>query len=296
MSEALAPSDERIHPAGEGTLWNDSMYFNCHDAERQIGIVTRIGILPNQGQANVLLFAVHRGDLAGLHVRLEDRPAGDWDDLTVSGVRYRVLEPFSRCEITSEVPGIGCQLEVIPFTPPVAYHGVHGNVTDAYGVATGHYEQSCRVTGWTELSGERKEIDGFGQRDHSWGIRDWAGVDWWYWVSPIFGEDLSLNIFKAAGGGTTSVGGMLWTDKKASQISSADIEVDLDSDGRQQRAHIRGKDADGRYIELEGERVAIVSLPVGASVIDEAFFRFTMSGRTGYGVFEYLHTKADSLG
>lgn len=294
MSEALAPSDERIHPAGEGTLWNDSMYFNCHDAERQIGIVTRIGILPNQGQANVLLFAVRRGDLAGLHVRLEDRPAGDWDDLTVSGVRYEVIDPFKGCKITADVGEMKTELEVRPFTPPVAYRGVHGNVTDAYGVATGHYEQSCRLTGWIELNGERHEIDGLGQRDHSWGIRDWAGVDWWYWVSPIFGEDLSLNIFKAAGGGTASVGGMLWMDERATSIVSAELEVDVDAGGRQERARISAKDTDGRAVGLEGERTAIVSLPIGENVVDEAFFRFSMSGRTGYGVLEYLHSRPNS--
>lgn len=290
----LNDSDERVHAAGEGALWNDSLYFNCYDPDRKIGIVTRIGILPNQDQANVLLFAVKGGDPAGLHVRLEPRPEADWDDLTVGGVRYRILEPFARCKISAETPEIKAELEVAPFTPPVAYHDVHGNVTDAYGVATGHYEQSCRVKGRIDLNGDRHEVDALGQRDHSWGIRDWSGVDWWFWVSPIFGEDLSLNIFKAKGGGTTTVGGMLWMEGRPTSITSAEIDVDVDSEGRQERARVGGKDSEGRTIELEGERIAIVSLPVGSSVVDEAFFRFSMNDRIGYGVFEYLHPRADS--
>lgn len=296
MTEDLSSSDERIHPAGEGALWNDSMYFNCYDPTAEIGIVTRIGILPNQGQANALFFAVKNGDLAGLHVRSEDHSAGDWDDLSVAGVRYRVVEPFARCRIMSDAPGLNAEIEVIPFTPPVAYHGAHGNVTDAYGVATGHYEQSCRIEGWIELNGDKHQVEGFGQRDHSWGIRDWAGVDWWYWVSPIFGEDFSLNVFKARGGGTTSEGGMLWLDGRVSRVVSADVELDIDSDGRQQRARLSGKDTDGRAFEVQGDRVALVTLPVGQAVVDEAFFRFVMENRTGYGVFEYLHRAPDLSG
>jgi hypothetical protein len=288
----LNASDERIHPAGEGALWNDSLYFNCYDPEQQIGVVTRIGILPNQGQANVLLFAVKGGDVGGLHVRLEPRPDGDWDDLTVGGVRYRVVEPFETCKITAETPDLRADLEVASFTPAVAYHDVHGNVTDAYGVATGHYEQSCRVRGWIELGADRHNLDALGQRDHSWGIRDWSGVDWWFWVSPMFGEDLSLNIFKAKGGGTTSAGGMLWKEGRAAPIVSAEVDVDVDSEGRQTSARVNGKDSEGRTVELAGERIAIVSLPVGSSVVDEAFFRFSMNDRIGYGVFEYLHSQA----
>lgn len=286
----VTAEDERIHPAGEGLLWNDSLYFNCYDAIHQVGIVTRIGILPNQGQANVLLFAVEGGELAGLHVRLEEQPAGNWDDLTVGGVRYLVRDSFALCQIIAEVSGIRADLEVIPFTPPVAYHGVAGNVTDAYGVAAGHYEQSCRVKGWIDLGGKRISIDGLGQRDHSWGIRDWAGVEWWYWVSPVFGTDLSLNVFKAKSGDITSEGGMLWMDGRATSVTSAEVEPVFDSDGRQQFAHLLATDNKGRKVEIEGERIAIVSLPVGETVIDEAFFRFSGGSRIGYGVFEYLHS------
>lgn len=287
MSDLVA-ADERIHPAGDGALWNDSLYFNCYDPSKEVGIVTRIGILPNQGQANVLMLAFAGAEVAGAHVRVEERPSGDWDDLAVGGVRYRVAGPFVRCEIVSEVEGMKASLEVTPFTPAVSYHGVHGNLTDTYGVAAGHYEQSCRVTGWVEIGGERVALEGWGQRDHSWGIRDWSGVEWWYWVSPVFGDDLSLNVFKASGGGGTSTGGMLWMAGTAAPVVSAEIEVESDAEGRQQRARVRASDAEARTIEVEGTRIALASLPAGTAVVEEAFFRFTHGDRTGFGIFEYL--------
>ncbi len=46
-----------------------------------------------------------------------------------------------------------------------------------YGVTT-RYEVPCRVHGDVLVGAERIEVDGYGQRDHSWGERDWWKVGW----------------------------------------------------------------------------------------------------------------------
>ena len=44
---------------------------------------------------------------------------------------------------------------------------------------TPRYEIPCMVSGEVLLGGERIAIDGFGQRDHSWGAaRDWWSMSW----------------------------------------------------------------------------------------------------------------------
>ena len=40
------------------------------------------------------------------------------------------------------------------------------------------YEIPCRVTGTVTVDGEKIEFSGPGQRDHSWGSRDWWASDW----------------------------------------------------------------------------------------------------------------------
>jgi hypothetical protein len=40
------------------------------------------------------------------------------------------------------------------------------------------YEIPCRVGGTVRVGDEEIEFDGPGQRDHSWGSRDWWAVDW----------------------------------------------------------------------------------------------------------------------
>jgi hypothetical protein len=47
----------------------------------------------------------------------------------------------------------------------------------SYRLAT-RYEIPCHVSGVVTVDGEELRIDGPGQRDHSWGPRDWWSMDW----------------------------------------------------------------------------------------------------------------------
>jgi hypothetical protein len=47
----------------------------------------------------------------------------------------------------------------------------------AYRVAT-RYEIPCRVRGTVHVGDEQIELRGHGQRDHSWGTRDWWAAEW----------------------------------------------------------------------------------------------------------------------
>ena len=43
---------------------------------------------------------------------------------------------------------------------------------------TTRYEIPCLVTGTVTIDGETLTVDGQGQRDHSWGVRDWWAFGW----------------------------------------------------------------------------------------------------------------------
>ena len=43
---------------------------------------------------------------------------------------------------------------------------------------TTRYEIPCLVTGTVTIDGETFTVDGQGQRDHSWGVRDWWAFGW----------------------------------------------------------------------------------------------------------------------
>ncbi|MEM7433810.1 MAG: hypothetical protein AAF436_01570 [Myxococcota bacterium] len=56
-----------------------------------------------------------------------------------------------------------------------------------------HYEQATRVRGTVRLDGELSTLDGSGQRDHSWGVRDMRVPARWRWLSCQFGDALCFN-------------------------------------------------------------------------------------------------------
>lgn len=56
-----------------------------------------------------------------------------------------------------------------------------------------HYEQAGQVRGTVTLDGKSCAFRGFGQRDHSWGVRDMRAPASWRWLSCQFGEDLCFN-------------------------------------------------------------------------------------------------------
>jgi len=49
---------------------------------------------------------------------------------------------------------------------------------------TTRYEIPCRVTGHVVVEGERVDVDWAGQRDHSWGNRDWWAFAW-CWMAVL---------------------------------------------------------------------------------------------------------------
>ncbi|MGB5810351.1 MAG: hypothetical protein WBG86_07475 [Polyangiales bacterium] len=60
-------------------------------------------------------------------------------------------------------------------------------------VGAHHFEQSTRVRGTITLDGAIHVIDGFGQRDRSWGVRDMRAPARWRWLSCQFGRALCFN-------------------------------------------------------------------------------------------------------
>jgi len=207
-----APHDEGRHePAGDA-LWNESWYFDFVTDVDGLAGYTRLGLYPNRDEAWVTLALVRRG---GPTVRFVDLsvPLPVGDDLSVrsSDGRLRAdhmcerpLERFSvslgaigesyddPAAILRDEPGTPTplSLELAWTTDGVPYQ---------YRPTT-RYEIPCTVRGRVTIAGTVHEIDGQGQRDHSWGIRDWWSVDW-LWSAARFddGERLQCTAVRIPG-------------------------------------------------------------------------------------------------
>jgi len=197
----LTPVDEGRHPAGPEELWGESWYLDWAAADCSSGGYVRLGLYPNLGISWWWIALVGRDRPLVLTIE-HDLPCADGDAaLAVStdtaSYTLAALEPLRRFHVTSEATGV-----VLP-DPAQAFHGVDGDRVpvaveltwesraEAFPYAmTTRYEISSWVTGTVTIGDETMTVDCGGQRDHSWGVRDWWLFPW-NWTSGRF-EDGSF--------------------------------------------------------------------------------------------------------
>jgi hypothetical protein len=179
--------DEGRHEPADGQWWNESWYFDFAATDESIGGYVRLGYYPNQKVAwwwaylvgrDRPLIALRAHDIEVPRTGTEIRSDGVWACLTpeTPNEHWSIgLESFAvalddpaeayRGERGDRI-AFGLDLEWEAVAPPFDYPGVT------------RYEQSCMVHGEVLVGDERIEFSGPGQRDHSWGDRDWWRFGW----------------------------------------------------------------------------------------------------------------------
>ncbi len=195
------PADEGRHEPGAEELWGESWYLDWAAPDCSSGGYVRLGLYPNLGMAWWWIALVGQDRPLVLTVEHEmPCPDGmDALDVTADGTAYALScpDPFREFRVTSTAMGV-----VLP-DPAQAFHGLEGERVPValdltwssraevfpYEMTT-RYEISSWVTGTVTIGDETITVDSGGQRDHSWGVRDWWLFPW-NWTSGAF-EDGSF--------------------------------------------------------------------------------------------------------
>jgi len=178
------PADEGRHPPGPEQLWNESWYFDAVAEDGSVGAYVRLGLTPNLGGAWYTAFVCgpDRPTVAVVEFAT-DLPEGEALDTARASHRY--TEPLERFEVAYDGPASAYS------DPAMLLRQEEGEPVDlaldlawetagepyAYRLAT-RYEIPCRVSGTIRVGKEELELRAVGQRDHSWGTRDWWAMDW----------------------------------------------------------------------------------------------------------------------
>jgi hypothetical protein len=183
-----APRDEGRHAPGPEDLWNESWYFDAVSDDGATGVYTRIGLYPNLGVCWLTAFICGpRRPAVAIVDYAAPLPAGDELTLACEGLRAEhvcmaALERFRvRVDATGETyADASAALRGESGDPVSAGFDLEWETSGepyAYRVAT-RYEIPCRVRGTAYVGDEQIELRGRGQRDHSWGTRDWWSAEW----------------------------------------------------------------------------------------------------------------------
>jgi len=186
------PVDEGRHPPGPEELWNESWYFDFTDEAGSLGGYVRLGLYPNLGVAWYWACLVGEGRSLVTVIdhevplprdgSLEIRGEGLWADHTV--------------ETALDHMTLGCEAFATGLDDPEDTYGSLRGDRVAFGLdlewetdggtyaypGVTRYEVPCRVHGEILVGDEQIDFDGWGQRDHSWGVRDWWTLGW-CWTS-----------------------------------------------------------------------------------------------------------------
>jgi hypothetical protein len=202
----IVEADEGVHPfSPDHWWWNESWFLDWFDASGQRAGHLRFGLHPNQERAFIWVFLYEDGEwLACEEARV---PLGDVDQDALAidsyglSVRWDRSDPLRGGRLVANghgriVMGPRAGL-VLPFSIDLAYRAagaahsggprnVEGHRAEGY--ATNRFEQPVTLEGAFGV-GEGTPFVGRGERDHSWGPRDW-NIEWTFLV--LGGEEFRL--------------------------------------------------------------------------------------------------------
>lgn len=294
-----------IHRFGRDLDWNESFYFSFYDKENDICAFMRIGLKPNRLQKNVFGFLIMPdGNIIGIK---RDVPFKD-TELNAAGLVFHKIVPEKRWKLMFNgslysLLEEGRPLKRVSFM--LDWEGLNDvfNYRDCVSaekefiskkVASEHLEQFGNVKGLLEVGGRQYDIDGLGERDHSWGVRDWTAPRMWIWLTCQFSEDCALNVTKLVVDQGVVDAGFIHLDGRNIPIMEAKIDTVYGDAGAPESFEMVLKDKEGgsHYVTANIVKKAIMEFPnpegYGISLMHETLAEYRMDDKVGYGIAEYL--------
>lgn len=318
----ILPADEYMHEPTDHPQFNESAYYNFVDGDSGYGLLIRMGNRVNEGHAEVTVVVYLPGGAAA--IRFDRAPITSNDAFDAAGLRFDVVEPLQTMQVSfdgtayllpqgtdladpkrafttsPQVPvSLGLRYEsLIPVYGLGEGSGIQG-AEDA--IAVGHYQGPCRVSGWVELDGERREVNGLGYRDHSWGPRKWLGPSYWRWLSCLADDKNGFVAWSQKIGDERSPGnGMVLRDGVRELVTKVDVTSEYGPAPHYPTSMtVRMQTDSGEVVTATGEVFHNVPLRHrrGDEIarLTEVLVRFDFNGTTGYGISEYHDLMHDGV-
>ena len=300
-----SPENEKRQQPGSEELWNDSWYFDAVNDDGSLGVYARIGLYPNLGVAWYTAYVTGPGRPTIAVIDL-DAPLPSGENLHV---KTAALEAEHRCEralerfsLTLEGAGVAYEDHSAPLrgdegTPiPVALDLTWDTdgIPYAYRMTT-RYEIPCHVEGKVRVGDDTIALRGPGQRDHSWGVRDWWSMDW-VWSAARLSDSTRVHAVRVRlpeGGGLGL--GYLQTETGPTELEAVDATEQLAANGLVRSAQLEIRPGE---LRLDVEPLAfgplrLVSREGRTTSFPRAMCRLTSNdGRTGLGWVEWNMNQA----
>ncbi len=302
--------------------WNESYYFCFADPKTNIRGMTRVGFKPNKSEGMSFLFLfLPDGTAAGYQttetissygnplkvgdMTHESNSDNTWK-FSFTGSMIIVEDPkhfpkvINKPELIKKIVDVELHLDFHPLNEVYEYSKYMTPESRELGKKSGdeHWEQIATVSGTITVDGNTYELDQIlGQRDHTYGIRDWTGVGNWLYYVVWFNRNLAINPAAIiADDGRLSIGGFMFKDGVNIPLKTINIvEQSFESDGIFPKTSLLEiTDWNDEKHSLKGSVGSILPIPFkdpdgNKSVLIQAFGEYELDGISGgYGTFETL--------
>jgi hypothetical protein len=194
--------EERHRPEAE-PLWSESYYADFVSDDGELAGYLRLGLYPNQRVSwwTAMITKVGQPLIAWTDYELPI-PVDGTLQLRARGLELTLDTAKPLEEFTIRASGTG----EVHSRPEAIYEGEVGQSIDLcldlkwrtdgspyhYDLTT-RYEIPCLVAGRLRLGDQEISLSGSGQRDHSWGVRDWWSLAW-CWASTRLDDGTRIHV------------------------------------------------------------------------------------------------------
>jgi hypothetical protein len=294
-----------LHEFGTRPEWNESFYFNFYDKARDICAFMRIGLKPNSDEKTGLcFFMMPDGSVLAMSGQ---EPVGD-KKLEVGNLRFEKILPEKRWRLafsgmmerrkgdakSSEQASFSADYKSLNkvFDYRECVSGINRKISEK--IAAEHLEQFGRAVGRLTIGTKEYVLDGLGERDHSWGVRDWTAPKMWIWLTCQFSEKSALNVTKLVMDAGEVDAGFIHLDSKNVPLIKVGVETSWDANREPKGLEMRLKDKEGNVHEVSADVMRKVVVPFASrdgkcfSLMHENLATYEMGSEVGYGIAEYL--------
>ncbi len=293
------------HTHGDHIHWSERVRFDLHDRARDICGFLSIGIWPNMRLKEVVCYLILPD---GSILALKDHVPMDATTLSAKGLRFDVLDPGrawkiafqggmertmerkakkSHVEISLRFDAVNDEFEHIP--PDRPRNGGQPLVDSPVRV-----EQFGRLKGVLSTGLDEFGIDALGGMVRTWGVTDPEALRSSMALACQFSDSHGLSLYRRVSGEGSSDTGFVFQDGRNIPVTGTVLNVNFDFDRSPKSFDMALQDGEGNTHKVFGSIVKKVKVHFKnnegelTAVANETLARFTVAGKNGYGIAEFL--------
>lgn len=301
---------DKLHSPDTHKQWNESFYFNWYDKKQNICCFTRIGLTPNKDEKNMFLFfMLPNGKKLGIRENTPLKTLTEKDKLVLTVNDLQFIKKTNEKEWQLIYDGKAFD-SYQPKDPAVQlqfnlhFTGLHSifNYRDcpisalqkkhSKDVASDHLEQYGKITGSLTVEDNTYEINALGERDHSWGVRNWTAPKRWIWLTCQFNKEFAFNITKLTVEQGDIDAGFIHINKKNHPIKNVTIDTAYSKHHEPILFNVSMTTTSNKVFDVQASVKDKIHVPFEngkmKSMMYENLAKYTYKNDVGYGIAEYL--------